>query len=107
MIRYVVAPIFCKANELLSSVGFHADGFRMVLFHDVPKEQETEFANFVEYAVKRYGVITPAEAEEWLTNGVPDRVRSARRLPLLFSFDDGFRSNFNIATSTVLSFSCL
>ena len=63
----------------------------------MPKEQETEFANFVEYAVKRYGVITPAEAEEWLTNGVPDRVRSARRLPLLFSFDDGFRSNFNIA----------
>lgn len=71
------------------------EGFRILLFHDVPVGSREAFRRFAETIVAQQGVLTPAEAEAWLAGNAPGGLNG--RMPCLFSFDDGFASNFEVA----------
>jgi len=74
------------------------DGFRILLFHDVPEHRLETFARFVHAINERYGILTPAQAESWLAGEAPDLSgMPADGPPCLITFDDGFASNFRAA----------
>ncbi len=77
-------------------------GFRTLLFHDVPATKFTAFEDLVAYVVQEHGVLTPSQAANWINGNRDARIDGAGwKRPCLFSFDDGFRSNFDLA-STIL-----
>lgn len=69
-------------------------GFRILLFHDTPPETFKDFDVFIEYMKRTHGVITPGQAASWLGGRKPSHESYC---PCLFSFDDGFASNFTLA----------
>ncbi len=66
---------------------------RMVILHDVPPLQWEALGRLVKHASRRFGVIGPDEARARLAG----EAKPDRRAPVLFTFDDGFRSNFEVA----------
>ena len=84
--------------RLLRSVRQPELGFRILLFHDVPAAFLDAFEKLVTYVVKNHGVIAPGEAASWLDGHPIPAISEAKwKMPCLFSFDDGFSSNFNMA----------
>jgi peptidoglycan/xylan/chitin deacetylase (PgdA/CDA1 family) len=75
-------------------------GFRSLLFHHVADEQRPAFDAFLRYLKKAHGVITPQQAEAFLS-GDHKAIsgNSDHRLPCLLTFDDGFSSNYTLATT--------
>ena len=71
-------------------------GFRILLLHDVPPESREAFADLVDYVRRQHGVLSPDEAIRWLDGHEPAASHRGRP-PCLFSFDDGFVSNADIA----------
>ena len=73
--------------------------FRILLFHDVPKARFPAFERLVAHVEETHGVLSPAEAEAWLAGRETGPGGGGTgRTPCLFSFDDGFASNFDVAT---------
>lgn len=70
--------------------------FRVLLFHDIPLAQRDAFTRFARWATTRAGVITPDEAAARLDGHWPDAAPDGR-VPFLFTFDDGFVSNGEVA----------
>ncbi len=71
--------------------------FRVLIFHDIAAHQRDAFARFARWAAEDPGVITPQDAARrldgsWLVPGIEEG-----RQPLLFTFDDGFVSNAEVA----------
>ena len=73
-------------------------GFRILLVHDVPPATADDFERFVAYVKETHGVLAPDEAAAWL-DGQP--AAESGRTPCLFTFDDGFASNFQVATGAL------
>ena len=77
-------------------------GFRILLFHDIPAGSVDVFEKLVSYVVSAHGALTPEIAAAVVEGNYPDDVQSGNwKMPCLFSFDDGFYSNLQIA-ETVL-----
>jgi peptidoglycan/xylan/chitin deacetylase (PgdA/CDA1 family) len=72
--------------------------FRILLVHDVPPALAGEFERFVAHVKETHGVLTPEQAAAWL-DGRP--TGETGRTPCLFTFDDGFASNFQVATGAL------
>ena len=95
MLRYRLSGpwlLGLRAFRRLSGDG--APAFRILLFHDVPKDRFEVFDRFVGYVKQNHGVLSPEEAEAWLWGAVP---AGLGRQPCLFAFDDGFASNYALA----------
>lgn len=91
MIRYSLAAPMRLAMRAAGA--FHRRrGVRILLFHDVPEAQRDGFARLVDWVLERYGVLDPAGLGSRLAGGEFDD-----RTPCLFSFDDGFASNREVA----------
>jgi len=74
------------------------EGFRILLFHDVPENRLETFGRLIHIIKERYGILTPAQAESWLAGEAPDLSdMPGDGPPCLISFDDGFASNFRVA----------
>lgn len=72
--------------------------FRILLFHGTPRGSRTAFESLVSYIANEHGVVKPDEAASWLDHGLPHQARAPHwKAPVLFTFDDGFSSNFEIA----------
>ena len=67
-------------------------GFRILLFHDIPEDLFAAFDRFVGHVKDTHGVITPTEVAAWIGGGTV--AAAGGRTPCLFSFDDGFHSNY-------------
>ena len=80
----------CRAAACRSAP---AGAVRMVILHDVSAEQMAPLARLVDHLGRRYGLISPEEAESRLLGRTPPD----GRVPVLLTFDDGFRSNFQAA----------
>ena len=95
--RYRLADPMLRAYRLARRSGLVAPpgGFRILLFHDVSPSCRESFRRFAETIVADHGVLTPVEAEAWLAGAA--RPERTGRAPCLFSFDDGFESNFAVA----------
>ena len=78
--------------------GGRAPAFRILFFHDVPKDRFEAFRNLVGYVKRYHGVVSPEEAATWLLGAAPARPAAGLgRYPCLFAFDDGFASNYALA----------
>jgi len=76
-------------------VGSLGGGFRVLLFHDIPKEHFRFFERLLEHILAVRGVITPDQAQALLSGQVP--VGCQGKIPMLLTFDDGFQSQARVA----------
>ena len=99
-LRYTLAG---PAHTALRMVNAVAPGrgrrFRILLVHDVPPATADGFERLVAHVKETHGVLTPEEAAAWLEDGRP--ATAMGRTPCLFTFDDGFASNFHVATGAL------
>ena len=72
------------------------NGFRILLLHDVPPGEREALAGLVDHVRRHHGVLSPDEAAAWLDGREPAAARRGRP-PCLFTFDDGFASNAEVA----------
>ncbi len=75
-----------------------ARAFRILLVHDVPAALAAAFEDFVGYVKETHGVLAPEQAAAWLEGR---ESADDGRTPCLFTFDDGFASNFQVATGAL------
>ena len=71
-------------------------GFRALLFHDIADDRLDAFRTFARHARDRWGTIDPDGAAAWLTGDGAAPSQSGPT-PCLFTFDDGFASNYRVA----------
>ncbi|OHC75692.1 MAG: hypothetical protein A3G18_03270 [Rhodospirillales bacterium RIFCSPLOWO2_12_FULL_58_28] len=76
-------------------------GVRILLFHDTPRDGFEDFGRFVKYVKQTHGILSPQEAAARLAGGGEEN--SKERTPCLFTFDDGFASNFELASEVLAS----
>ena len=81
-ISFVKSNIFSNKNGRL----------RILIFHDIPPEDESAFSNLLIWLSKRWNFITPNEFEKIIKGESPNQGDN-----LLLTFDDGFRSSFTVA----------
>jgi peptidoglycan/xylan/chitin deacetylase (PgdA/CDA1 family) len=67
---------------------------RVLIYHDIPPEQTSNFAKQLRWLKKSWNFISPQEFTEIIEGGRPASERD-----LLLTFDDGFASNKTIASS--------
>ena len=97
--RHIAAPPLRFLNRLGTFGRKRTSAFRMLLFHGIEDHEHDAFDRLVAYVVREHGVVSPAEA----VSGAADQgvVRPTWCLPCLFTFDDGFASNFEVAMSVL------
>jgi peptidoglycan/xylan/chitin deacetylase (PgdA/CDA1 family) len=65
---------------------------RVLIFHDIPPEQEDAFKKQLVWLKKHWSIISPEKFEKFISGSEP--ILGAN---LLISFDDGFKSNLIVA----------
>lgn len=96
-LRRIVARPCLAGLRVSRALKSAPDGFRILIFHDIPDDLVPAFGRLVHEVVASHGAISPEQAADWLT-GAPQHRRSASwRAPYLFTFDDGFASNCRAA----------
>ena len=94
-LRHRLARPLLALHRLKTAVAGN-DGFRVLLLHDIPAADREVFADLVDHVRRHHGVLSPDEAAGWLDGRQGAAVHRGRP-PCLFSFDDGFASNADIA----------
>jgi len=79
---------FIKLNIISNNKG----RLRILIFHDIPPEDESTFSNLLIWLSKRWNFITPSEFEKIIKGELSNQEDN-----LLLTFDDGFRSSFVVA----------
>ena len=97
ILRYLAAPPIRFLHRLGTFGLTRTSAFRMLLFHGIEDHEHDAFDRLVAYIVREHGVISPTEAVA--ESADQDVVRPSWCLPCLFTFDDGFGSNFEVAAS--------
>ena len=94
---YRLGPILLPAHRILSRVrnSRPTQGFRVLLFHDIPADRMGRFERLVRYLRDHHGLLTPDECRQWLSGDGKQPV--AGREPCLLTFDDGFRGQARAA----------
>ncbi len=92
--HHLAGPLLILHRLKAAAVG--SGGFRILLLHDVPPTDREAFADVVGHVRRHHGVLSPDEAAAWL-DGHPRIAIRRGRPPCLFSFDDGFASNAEVA----------
>ncbi|MDD9877254.1 MAG: polysaccharide deacetylase family protein [Magnetovibrio sp.] len=96
--RHRLAVPWLTAWRLYDSLRPRRQGFRILLFHDVPESQLGRFERLVDHVRETHGILSPEQAAAWIETGAPAPAAAAgRRAPCLLSFDDGFVSNHRLA----------
>lgn len=95
LIRHGVATTWFPIYRFLSQLaGPQAtDTFRILSLHHVP--QKELFKRLLRYVLDVHGILTPEEAEGFIRGEVLPRIRG--KIPYLFTFDDGFKSQAALA----------
>jgi peptidoglycan/xylan/chitin deacetylase (PgdA/CDA1 family) len=102
MYRYYAAPWLHAGLRLSRAIRQPPNVFRILLFHDIPSSVIPKFETLIDYIVQEHGVITPQQANEWLSGSLSMVDYSPNwRAPCLLSFDDGFLSNHRVATQVL------
>jgi glycosyltransferase involved in cell wall biosynthesis/peptidoglycan/xylan/chitin deacetylase (PgdA/CDA1 family) len=84
---------FRATKSLGRSIGLIApNSLRVLLYHDVPPDQYTQFAAQLRWLAEHYRFVTPVQFAAMMSGG-----ESCRGKNLLVTFDDGFASNRIIA----------
>lgn len=76
--------------------GLYSPGaFRILLFHDVPRDQFQAFERLLQLLLDTHGILSPKQVERILSGH--GQKPAVGRVPFLLTFDDGFASNAAIA----------
>ena len=70
-------------------------GFRVLLFHDIPEDRMEGFARLVQYLASHHALMTPKQAEDVLEG--QSLLFKEGQTPYLLTFDDGFESQARAA----------
>ncbi|MEE2746633.1 MAG: polysaccharide deacetylase family protein [Pseudomonadota bacterium] len=76
-------------------------GFNILLFHHVSPNQMEKFDALISYIIKLHGILSPFQAEKWITENIVVRGPRPDSIPCLLTFDDGFESNI-VAAKMIL-----
>lgn len=90
--RYHISRFLFSGHRFLRWIGAWPStvGFRILLFHDISKDQMGAFERFLRRILSIHQVIKPSEAEGFLTGNAS--IATNGRIPVLLTFDDGFKS---------------
>lgn len=89
----VIYPPFNVIRELAAFSGLVSSDFvRVMIVHDVPPAQETNFEHQIERLSRKWNFISPVQFEKMISGEEPIVGRN-----LLLTFDDGFASNRIVA----------
>ena len=69
---------------------------RVLLFHDIAPNEFTSFSEKIDFLSEDYNFVTPNEFEAMMEGSKPIIGRN-----LLLTFDDGFKSNFEVASQVL------
>ena len=98
LLRYRIAQPWLWTYRAAGIFPTKSYGFRILLFHDIPEKDMVHFEALVAYVAKAHGILTPKQASSRLTGvDVSRETTKSKRLPCVFSFDDGFVSNYTVA----------
>lgn len=90
-LRHLLAPVLLAAHRWRGGARSAADGaFRILLLHDIPRDHEAALDRLLADAGRTGGFVSPEDV------GTPIR-RAGGGVPILVTFDDGFRSNLGVA----------
>ncbi len=93
-LRALAAPLALAAWRAAGPLRPNPPGaVRILILHDVPQVQFSVLASLIAELQRNAGLVTPAEAGARLGGGMP----TDGKAPVLLTFDDGFRSNFQLA----------
>ena len=96
-IRYAAGSLLGSVRRFRVTPG-SAYAFRILTLHHVARHQFPILEQLLDFLIARHRLITPAEAEE-MQNGREASSAGDSRVPYLLTFDDGFRSNYEVAAS--------
>lgn len=97
--RYSVASLLLPARRLLTRTvaAPRPRAFRILTFHHVPRRAFPVFVQLIDYIRAQHRLLTPADAERMAIGAGETSVSVGGRVPYLLTFDDGFRSNHEVA----------
>jgi peptidoglycan/xylan/chitin deacetylase (PgdA/CDA1 family) len=72
-------------------------GLRILMFHHIPSNQIANFDRLLRYLKQNFTILSPGEAEDWLSNPASVQFAKSNKSLFLITFDDGFVSNDVIA----------
>ena len=101
-IRYLASSILLPGLRLWSRYLKNDGGavFRILTFHNIRSDRMPVFSELLDYLLANHRFVTPAEAER-LAAGEAEPAGNHGRVPYLVTFDDGFRSNYEVARSVL------
>ena len=89
----ITRPIQKVIHQIGCKLGFiNPNRLRVLLYHDVPSNEEISFYNQLVWLKKNWNIVTPLEFEEMITGKIPIIGNN-----LLITFDDGLLSNRVVA----------
>ena len=89
----ITRPIKKVIHQIGCKLGFiNPNRLRVLLYHDVPSNEEISFYNQLVWLKKNWNIVTPLEFEEMITGKIPIIGNN-----LLITFDDGLLSNRVVA----------
>ena len=90
--RYQISRFLFSGHRFLRWIGAWPStaGFRILLFHDIRREQIGVFERFLRRILSIHLVIKPGDAEDFLTGKAA--IAANGRIPVLLTFDDGLKS---------------
>jgi peptidoglycan/xylan/chitin deacetylase (PgdA/CDA1 family) len=90
-------PFFRVTNDLFSLlIKSKKNKLRVLILHDIPKDEIEKFAILLQWLQKRWKFVTPDTFELMSNGNMPIIGRN-----LLLTFDDGFISNYDVATTVL------
>ncbi len=95
--RHIAAGPCLAGLRISRALKSAPDGFRILIFHDIPDHAAPTFGRLVNEIVGSHGAISPEQAADWLSGDPHRRPSPSWRAPYLFTFDDGFASNCGAA----------
>jgi peptidoglycan/xylan/chitin deacetylase (PgdA/CDA1 family) len=95
-IRDIMAFFWWPVCRLTSRLQKNSSAqLRILCFHHVNESQRAAFENLLNYLIRFHQVISPAEAEKFIHSN--NETGDKNRIQYLITFDDGFRSQYDVA----------
>lgn len=80
-------PVVALGNQIKQCLCSQGT-IRVLIYHDIPLEEQAAFAQQIQWLKQHYNIITPDQFNQYLTTGhIPKGIN------VLITFDDGFQSN--------------
>lgn len=95
--NYLAPPFYELRKVYRNFLPDQQASLNILLLHDVPENQFAALDRLIKFIAQNYGLETPQSAERQLNGDAGDTTGHPSSTPYLVTFDDGFRSNYDVA----------